>query len=70
MHIIIKKQFLIFNNYKIKSAVGKRGIKLKKEGDFITPKGSFKILKILYRRDRIRIYTKIKKIPLKKILVQ
>ena len=69
MHnIIIKKQFLIFNNYKIKSAVGKRGIKLKKkEGDFITPKGSFKILKILYRRDRIKNFsTKIKKIPLKK----
>ena len=69
MHkIIIKKKFLIFSNYKIKSAIGKRGIRVKKkEGDFITPKGSFKILKILYRKDRIKNFnTKIKKIPLKR----
>ena len=55
MHILIKKQFLYYNNYRIKCAIGKRGIKTKrKEGDFITPKGIFKIKLILYRKDRIK----------------
>ena len=54
MHIIIKKKYLTFNNYRIKCAVGKRGIGIKKkEGDFITPIGTFKIKYILYRKDRI-----------------
>ena len=36
-------------------------------GDFITPKGNFKIKYILYRKDRIkRIQSKIKKIIIKK----
>ena len=55
MHILIKKQFLYYNNYRIKCAIGKRGIKTKrKEGDFITPKGTFRIKLILYRKDRIK----------------
>ena len=55
MHILIKKQFIYYNNYRIKCAIGKRGIKTKrKEGDFITPKGIFKIKLILYRKDRIK----------------
>ena len=55
MHIIIKKKYLTFNNYRIKCAIGKRGIKTKrKEGDFITPKGTFRIKLILYRKDRIK----------------
>ena len=55
MHILIKKQFLYYNNYRIKCAIGKRGIKTKKkEGDFITPKGIFRIKLILYRKDRIK----------------
>ena len=54
MHIFIKNKFITFNNYKAKCAVGKRGIKLKKrEGDLITPKGTFDITEIFYRKDRI-----------------
>ena len=54
MHILIKNKKLTFNNYKVKCAIGKRGIGVKKrEGDQITPKGKFKIKYILYRKDRI-----------------
>ncbi len=49
--------------YKVKCAVGKRGIKKKiKEGDLITPKGSFKIKDIYYRKDKVKnISNKLKK---------
>ena len=55
-------------DYKIKCAVGKRGIsKKKREGDLITPKGIFKIKKVYYRKDRVKnLITKIKKIAIKK----
>ena len=44
MHIFIKNKKLFLNHYKIKCALGKRGIGVKKrEGDQITPKGKFKI---------------------------
>lgn len=68
MHIIIKKNYLIFDKYRIKCAVGKRGIKEKeKEGDFITPIGLYKIKLILYRKDRIiKLHTKIKKLKITK----
>ena len=68
MHILINKKYLIYNNYKAKCAIGKRGIGYKKkEGDLITPVGSYKIKYILYRKDRIRkIQTKVKKIEIKK----
>ena len=64
MHILINKKFLTYNKYKVKCALGKRGIGYKKkEGDLITPKGEYKIKFILYRKDRIRkIQSKIKKI--------
>ena len=55
MHILIKNKSLTFNNYKVKCALGKRGIGTKKkEGDQITPRGSYKIKGILYRRDKIK----------------
>ena len=55
MHILIKNKNLFFGNYKAKCALGKRGINTKKkEGDLITPKGTFKIKYILYRKDRIK----------------
>ena len=55
MHILINKNYLIYNKYKVKCAIGKRGIgNKKKEGDLITPKGQFKIKYILYRKDRIK----------------
>tara|TARA_B100000575_G_C23138116_1_gene661691 strand:- start:2983 stop:3480 length:498 start_codon:yes stop_codon:yes gene_type:complete len=67
VHILINKKYLTFNNYKAKCSIGKRGIGLKKkEGDLITPKGKYKIKYILYRRDRIKIQSKIKKIIIKK----
>ena len=68
MHIFINKKYLVFNNYKVKCSIGKRGIGHKmKEGDFITPKGIFKIKYILYRKDRIKkIQSRIKKIIIKR----
>ena len=54
MHILIKNKNLIVGDYKVKCAIGKRGIRTKKkEGDLITPRGRFKIKYILYRNDRI-----------------
>ena len=68
MHIIIKNKKLSIDDYKVKCAIGKRGIGIKKkEGDLITPKGMFKIRSILYRKDRIKnLKSKIKKIIIKK----
>jgi L,D-peptidoglycan transpeptidase YkuD (ErfK/YbiS/YcfS/YnhG family) len=68
MHIFVKNNYLIFNNYRIKCAVGKRGINnKKKEGDFITPKGLFKIKALMFRKDRIKnLKTSLKKITITK----
>ena len=68
MHILINKKYLTYSKYKVKCAVGKRGIGLKKkEGDLITPIGQYKIKYILFRRDRIKkIQSKIGKIEIKK----
>ena len=68
MHILIKNKQLHFNNYKVKCAIGKRGIGVKrKEGDLITPKGLYKINKILYRKDRIKtLRSSIKTAEIKK----
>ncbi len=55
MHILIKNKSLTYNDYKVKCSVGKRGIGVKKrEGDLITPIGTFKITKLLYRKDRVK----------------
>ena len=67
MHILINKNYLTYNKLKLKCAVGKKGIGNKrKEGDLITPKGQFKIKYILYRKDRIKISTRLKKKIIKK----
>ena len=68
MHIKINKNYLTYNKYRVKCAIGKRGIGRKiKEGDFITPKGEYKIKFVLYRKDRLkRLSTKLKKISIKK----
>lgn len=57
MNVKIKKNgFIIFNKNKIKCAIGKKGIKVKKkEGDKATPKGVFSIGKLYYRSDRIKL---------------
>ena len=71
MHILIKNKNLYIGHYKVKCAIGKRGIGIKKkEGDKITPKeGCFKIKYILYRKDRVKkLYTNIKKKVIKKAM--
>jgi len=55
MHIKLINKKIHFNNYKVKCAVGKRGISSKKvEGDNKTPRGTFKIQAIYYRKDRMK----------------
>ena len=55
MHIKLKNKKLYFDNYKAKSALGKRGITAnKKEGDYKTPKGTFKLKCLFYRKDRVK----------------
>ena len=67
MHILINKNYLTYNKLKLKCVVGKKGIGNKrKEGDLITPKGEFKIKYILYRKDRVKISTRLKKKIIKK----
>ena len=67
--IIVKKSgYLKYKNLKFRCALGRAGIKKKeKEGDNVTPKGIFKIIKMYYRPDKIKnIKTNIKKIKIKK----
>ena len=67
--IIVKKSgYLKYKKLKFRCALGKAGIKKKiMEGDNITPKGIFKIIKIYYRPDKIKeIKTLTKKIKIKK----
>ena len=68
MHIYIKNKKLLFDKYKVKCAIGKRGIGFKKkEGDNLTPKGKFKIKSILYRKDRVsNLKSNIKKLQIKR----
>ena len=68
MHIYIKNNKLSIYDYKVKCVVGKRGIKIKKkEGDLITPKGTFRIKNVFYRKDRVfNFKSKIKKISIEK----
>ena len=67
MHILIYKNYLTYNKLKIKCAIGKKGIGYKrKEGDLITPKGLFRIKYILYRKDRVKISSKLRKKIIKK----
>ena len=68
MHILINKKYLTYNQYKVKCAVGKRGISQKKrEGDLITPVGRYRIKYVLYRKDRIKkIQTQLRKIIIRK----
>ena len=68
MNIKLKNKFLYFNNYKLRCAIGKRGISInKKEGDQKTPKGTFTFKSILYRKDKIHnMKTALKKRSIKK----
>ena len=67
MHILINKKYLTYNKLKVKCAIGKKGIGFKKkEGDLVTPQGQFKIKFVLYRKDRVKISTKLKMKVIKK----
>ena len=56
MNIKIKKHLLLYKDYKLKCSIGKSGISSqKKEGDFATPKGEFKLGLLYYRKDRIKL---------------
>ena len=68
MHIKLINKKLYFRNYKVKCAIGKRGISTKKrEGDNKTPRGIYKFSTIFYRKDRIKhLETSVKKIVIKK----
>ena len=68
MIIQLKKNLIYIDQFKLKCAVGKGGIKIKnKEGDKITPKGTYYIGDVYYRPDRIKKFTsKISKIKIKK----
>lgn len=55
MIIINKSGYLKYKNLKFKCSLGKAGIKKKKsEGDQITPKGTYKIVNIYFRKDRVK----------------
>jgi len=56
MNIKVNKHFLTYKGYKVKCCVGKSGItSKKKEGDFATPKGIFKLGILYYRKDRLML---------------
>ena len=55
MIVINKSGYLKYKNLELKCTLGKSGIGIKKrEGDNITPKGTYKIVNIFYRKDRIK----------------
>ena len=69
MSILIKnKDTLLYDEFKFKCCIGKKGTSYKKkEGDKKTPKGTYKLGPIYYRKDRIfKFKTKLKKIKIKK----
>ena len=68
MIIINKSGYLKFKNLKFKCSLGKSGIGEKKiEGDNITPKGTYQIKRVYYRKDRVKkIKAKIKLFEIKK----
>jgi hypothetical protein len=68
MIVINKSGYLKYKNLELKCTLGKAGVGIKKrEGDNITPKGTYKILNIYYRKDRIKkISSKLKLIAITK----
>ena len=68
MIITLNKNIIRIDQFKLKCAIGKGGIKKKvKEGDKITPKGSYFLDKLYYRADRVKEFrTKLKRIIIKK----
>ena len=64
MKIEIRKSGLLkYKNFVCKCTIGKKGIKSeKREGDNTTPRGTFSLGKIYYRKDRVsNVQSKLKK---------
>ena len=52
---LIKKDTLILGEFRFKCSTGKGGVKINKvEGDGATPKGSYKLGKLYWRKDRLK----------------
>ena len=68
MDIIINKGFLKYKGHKFRCSIGKSGFsRSKKEGDFTTPMGVFKLGALYFRKDRIKsVKSKLKKKIIKK----
>ena len=69
MTIILKnKDTLIYENFKFRCSIGKKGITYKKsEGDKKTPRGSFSLGSLYFRSDRLKKpETKLNCISIKK----
>ena len=69
MIILLKnKQTVQIGDFKYNCCIGKNGLtKSKKEGDFKTPKGTFNIEHLYFRKDRVeKPITKLKCIEIKK----
>jgi L,D-peptidoglycan transpeptidase YkuD (ErfK/YbiS/YcfS/YnhG family) len=68
MIIINKSGYLKHKNLRFRCALGRSGVKKKiKEGDNVTPKGTYKIVDIYYRKDRVKnISSKFKLIKITK----
>ena len=66
--IIIKKDTLLYDEFKFKCSIGKNGKTTKKiEGDNKTPKGLYTLGPLYYRKDKLpKISTKLKKIEIMK----
>ena len=66
--VYANNNFLYSNKKKYKCALGVNGIKKNKlEGDGCTPSGQFKVKKLYYRQDRVKITkSNIKPLPIKK----
>ena len=62
------KHTLQLDEFKFKCCIGKNGLtRFKKEGDYKTPKGTFKLENLYYRKDRIdKPKTKLKCVVIKK----
>jgi L,D-peptidoglycan transpeptidase YkuD (ErfK/YbiS/YcfS/YnhG family) len=56
MKIILKNKYTLkIDDFKFKCCIGKNGLKKNKtEGDKCTPKGTFKLGKLYYRKDRVK----------------
>ena len=66
------KHTLCVDEFFFKCCIGKNGLsKLKLEGDKKTPKGTFKLGHLYYRRDRIKkLETDLKTIKINKFMVK